>query len=136
MSIYEIYLSVIYNIRAEIVDEVRALRTLEYMTEERDYLPWSVALTTRLPYIKRMLHSTSAFKDLQVIALSCFNHFCWQPRHISMSRPLLQTYTCFVCFPLQTFLVSIIKPTYNYVGWNNEDPDEHLEKYNTTTVFQ
>ena len=59
------------NLRAEIVDEVRALRTLEYMTHERKFLPWYTALGTRLPYIKRMLYSTSAFGELQVIVLNC-----------------------------------------------------------------
>ena len=57
------------NFRAGIVDEVRALRTLEYMTDEREYLPWYTAMRTRLPYIKRMLYSTKAFADLQVVAL-------------------------------------------------------------------
>ena len=59
------------NLRAEIVDEVRALRTLEYMTHGREFLPWYTALETRLPYIKRMLYSTSAFGELQVIVLNC-----------------------------------------------------------------
>ena len=59
------------NLRAEIVDEVRALRTLEYMTHEREFLPWYTALGTRLPYIKRMLYYTSAFGELQVIVLNC-----------------------------------------------------------------
>ena len=63
----------IFNIRAEIVDEVRALRTLEYMTQERDFLPWYTALGSRLPYIKRMLYSTSAFGELQVTALNCYH---------------------------------------------------------------
>ena len=61
----------ILNLRAEIVDEVRALRTLEYMTHERAFLPWYTALGTRLPYIKRMLYPTSAFGELQVIVLNC-----------------------------------------------------------------
>ena len=60
----------ILNLRAEIVDEVRALRTLEYMTHEREFLPWYTALGTRLPYIRRMLFPTSAFGELQVIVLS------------------------------------------------------------------
>ena len=57
-------------LRAEIIDEVRALRTLEYMTHEREFLPWYTALGTRLPYIRRMLFPTSAFGELQVIVLS------------------------------------------------------------------
>ena len=61
----------ILNLRAEIIDEVRALRTLEYMTHEREFLPWYTALGTRLPYIKRMLYPTNAFGELQVIALNC-----------------------------------------------------------------
>ena len=33
--------------------------------------------------------------------------------------------------------MSIIEPTYNYIGWNNEDPDEHLEKYKSaSSIFQ
>ena len=31
--------------------------------------------------------------------------------------------------------MNIIEPTYNYIGWNNEDPDEHLEKYNVQYIF-
>ena len=56
----------IYHNRADIVEEVRALRSLEYLANETHYLPWYAALSTRLSYIKRMLYSTSTFGELQV----------------------------------------------------------------------
>ena len=52
---------------------MRALRTLEYMTHEREFLPWYTALGTRLPYIKRMLYPTNAFGELQVMVLTVLN---------------------------------------------------------------
>ena len=30
--------------------------------------------------------------------------------------------------------MNLIKPTYDYVGWNNSDPDEHLQKYVSVIV--
>ena len=52
--------------RCDRLDEVSALRTLEYLHAENEYLPWQAAMYDRLPKIEKLLYSTNTYVKLQV----------------------------------------------------------------------
>ena len=62
---------------------------IKYMSQETEYLPWSIAIS-RLNYLTNMLESTSAFGKYQ------------------------------------TYLVRLINPIYNTLGWEQKPNDTWL----------
>lgn len=54
--------------RAKIIQTVRALETTEYLTNERDYIPWKSAIDN-LDYFYLMFDRSEVYGPLQVNAI-------------------------------------------------------------------
>lgn len=57
-----------FNNRAKIIPTVRALETTEYLTNERQYIPWKSAIDN-LDYFYLMFDRSEVYGPLQVSAV-------------------------------------------------------------------
>lgn len=97
-----------------------ALDLTSYLTNETEYVPWSVA-STNLLSLKNQLYHTPQFSKFSVSRRPASSNASKSKKHKKK-------------FCLQKFGQSVISAVYEEVGWTvNED---HLRKYDTTKLIQ
>ena len=109
--------------RAGELEQVLALSAIQYMSAERDYVPWH-SLALNMGYVRRMLITGAGSDLLKVPCLSSVTDLSDQTQ--IGAGDLRYVNRC--SFASQTYMQSLLRGVVADVGYVDSDSDGHLER--------